>query len=43
MANLKNYDFVKNEENTYKELEIVADEIISITTKYCGGKSTILK
>ena len=37
------YFIIGNEENTYKELEIVADEIISITTKYCGGKSTILK
>ena len=37
------YLIIGNEENTYKELEEVADEIISITTKYCGGKSTILK
>lgn len=37
------YLIIGNEENTYKELEKVADEIISITTKYCGGKSTILK
>lgn len=36
------YLIIGNEENTYEELEKVANEIISITTKYCGGKAEIL-
>lgn len=37
------YFVIGNEENTYEELENVANEIIEITTKYCGGKGTIIK
>ena len=37
------YLVIGNKENTYEELETVANEIIEITTKYCGGKATILK
>ncbi len=37
------YLVIGNKENTYDELEKVANEIINITEKYCGGKSTILK
>ena len=37
------YLVIGNKENTYEELEKVANEIIEITTKYCGGKATILK
>ena len=37
------YFIIGNEENTYEELEKVANEIIELTTKYCGGKATILK
>lgn len=36
------YLIIGNKENTYEELEKVAKEIIDITTKYCGGKATIL-
>ncbi len=36
------YLIIGNKENTYEELEEVAKEIIDITTKYCGGKATIL-
>ena len=43
--NTKNviYFVIGNEENTYEELECVANNIIDVTTTYCGGKSTILK
>lgn len=37
------YFIIGNEENTYEDLEKVANEIMEITTKYCGGKATILK
>lgn len=37
------YLVIGNKENTYEELEKVANEIITITTKFCGGKATILK
>lgn len=37
------YLVIGNKENTYEELERVANEIITITTKFCGGKATILK
>ena len=37
------YFVIGNEENKYSELENVAKEIIDITTKYCGGKATILE
>lgn len=37
------YFIIGNKENTYEELEKIANEIIDITTKYCGGKATILK
>ena len=37
------YFVIGNLENTYDELEDVAKNIIDITTKYCGGKGTILK
>lgn len=37
------YFIIGNEENTYEDLEKVANEIIEITTKYCGGKATIEK
>ena len=36
------YLVIGNKENTYEELEKVANEIIETTTKYCGGKATIL-
>lgn len=36
------YLVIGNKENTYEELEKVANEIIEITTKYCGGTGTIL-
>lgn len=36
------YLVIGNKENTYEELEKVANEIIEITTKYCGGSATIL-
>lgn len=36
------YLVIGNKENTYDELEKVANEIIEITTKYCGGSATIL-
>ncbi len=36
------YLVIGNKENTYEELEQVANEIIEITTKYCGGSVTIL-
>ena len=32
------YLIIGNEENTYEELEEVANGIIDVTTKYCGGK-----
>jgi DNA/RNA-binding domain of Phe-tRNA-synthetase-like protein len=31
------YFIIGNEENTYEELDKVANEIINLTTKYCGG------
>lgn len=37
------YLIIGNQENSYQELENVANEISDITTKYCGGKATILK
>ena len=37
------YLVIGNKENTYEELEKVANEIITITTKFCGGKATVLK
>ena len=37
------YFVIGNEEMDYKELEKVANEIIEITTKYCGGTATILE
>ena len=37
------YFIIGNEENTQEDLEKVANEIIDITTKYCGGKATLLK
>jgi len=37
------YLIIGNKENTYEELEKVANEIIKITTRYCGGRATILK
>ena len=37
------YFIIGNEENTYEDLEKVANEIIKFTTKYCGGKAIILK
>ena len=37
------YFVIGNEQTNFKELEKVANEIIEITTKYCGGKATILK
>lgn len=37
------YLVIGNRENTHEELEKVAKEIITITTKFCGGKATILE
>ena len=37
------YLIIGNEENTYEELENIANEISNITTQFCGGKSTLLK
>ena len=37
------YFVIGNEQTNFIELEKVANEIIEITTKYCGGKATILK
>ncbi len=37
------YLVIGNKENTYEDLEKVSNEIITITTKFCGGKATILK
>lgn len=37
------YLVIGNKENTYEELEMVTNEIITITTKFCGGKATVLK
>lgn len=37
------YLIIGNQENSYQELENVANEISDITTKYCGGKVTLLK
>lgn len=37
------YLVIGNKENTYEELEKAANEIITITTKFCGGKATILE
>lgn len=37
------YLVIGNKENTYEELEKVMNEIITITTKFCGGKATILE
>lgn len=37
------YFIIGNEENTYEDLEKVANKIIEITIKYCGGKAIILK
>lgn len=37
------YLVIGNKENTYEELEKVANEIITITTKFCVGKATVLK
>ncbi len=37
------YLIIGNEENKNDELEKVANEIIDITTKYCGGKVTFFK
>ena len=36
------YLVIGNKENTYEELEKVANEIIEITTKYCSGTATVL-
>ncbi|MBE6158459.1 MAG: tRNA ligase [Firmicutes bacterium] len=36
------YFIIGNEENTYDELKNVADEISNITTKYLGGKATLI-
>lgn len=36
------YFIIGNENNTNEELEHVANEIISLTTKYCGGKGRII-
>ena len=36
------YFIIGNEENTYEELRNVADEISNITTKYLGGKATLI-
>ena len=36
------YLIIGNEENSYEELEQVANKIIDITTKFCGGTATIL-
>lgn len=37
------YFIIGNEQNSYDELENVANEIINVTTKYCGGKAKIIK
>ena len=37
------YFVIGNNENTYLELGNVANEIINITTIFCGGKATILR
>ena len=37
------YFVIGNEQTDFKELEKVANEIIEITTRYCGGEATILK
>lgn len=36
------YFIIGNKENTYEELENVAQEIIDITTKFCGGNGQII-
>lgn len=36
------YFIIGNKENTYEELENVAQEIIDITTKFCGGNGKII-
>lgn len=36
------YFIIGNKQNTYEELYDVANKIINITTKYCGGKGKIL-
>lgn len=36
------YFIIGNKENTYAELESVAQEIIDITTKFCGGNGKII-
>ncbi len=36
------YLVIGNKENTYDELEKVANEIIETTTKFCGGTGTVL-
>ena len=36
------YLIIGNDENSYDELEDIANEIADITTKYCGGKVTML-
>ena len=36
------YLIIGNDENSYEELYQVAQQIIEITTKYCGGEATIL-
>lgn len=37
------YFIIGNLENTYEELESVANEIINITTNFCGGIGKIIK
>ena len=36
------YFIIGNKENSYQELESVAQEIINITTKFCGGSGQII-
>ena len=36
------YFIIGNKENTYEELENVAQEIIDVTTKFCGGNGKII-
>lgn len=37
------YFIIGNEENSYEELNEVANRIIDITTKYCGGSAKIIR
>lgn len=37
------YLIIGNTETTYEELELVCNQIITLTTKYCGGKGKIIR